>query len=104
MSNKSRGFSYERRRLAQIKREGGFGLRAFASKGIIDIMYIDKKGIAHLEQLKFSSRGKPRCSREERERLRTFAQRFDNTPAIIALVLKPAHKEPEVIRLNETTN
>ena len=104
MSNRSRGFSYERRRLAQIKREGGFGLRAYASNGIIDIMYVDKNGTAHLEQLKFSSRGKPRCSREELERLRTFAKRFDNTPAHVSLVLKPAHKEPEVIRLNETTN
>lgn len=100
MSNRTRGFSYERRRLAQIKKEGGWGLRSYASKGPIDIIYIDKKGIAHLEQLKFSSRGKPRISSAEKERLMSFANKWNGSSAVIAIILKEAHKQPKEVRLN----
>ena len=80
--------------------------RSFASKGIVDIIYIDRDGIGHLEQLKFSSVGRPRVSKKEREDLQRFADRFRGMSCHVSLVLKQSHKPAEVIRLNapETAN
>ena len=101
MTNKSKGFSYERRRLAEVRNAGGYGFRAFGSKGIVDLVYIDGAGVGHMEQLKFSSRGKARISKAELERLKLFAKRWDGKACHVSLVIKNAWKEPEVVKLNE---
>jgi Holliday junction resolvase len=98
--NRRRGFSYERRRLREIRDAGGYGFRAYASKGIVDLVWVDKLGIAHLEQLKFSSKGKARISKDELADLKRFAERWRQCPCHVSLVLKNAWQEPEVIRLN----
>jgi len=101
MSNKSRGFSYERRRLKDIRNSGGYGFRAFGSKGIVDLVYIDGNGVGHLEQLKFSSKGKARISTAELERLKNFARQWDGKACHISLVIKNAWQEAKVTKLNE---
>ena len=98
--NKSHGFGYERRRLREIRNAGGYGFRAFASKGIVDLVYVDAEGIAHLEQLKFSSKGKARISKQELEELKAFASQWDGKPCHVSLVIKNAYKPVEIIRLN----
>jgi len=100
MSNKSRGFSFERRRLSWIKRNGGWGMRAFGSKGIVDLVYIDGNGVGHMEQLKFSSKGKARISKKEFESLKQFALRWDGKPCHVSLVIKNAWQKPQVTKLN----
>lgn len=100
MSNKSRGFSFERRRLKQVKDAGGYGFRAFGSKGIVDLVYIDGSGVGHMEQLKFSSKGNARISKAEMERLIQFAKQWDGKACHVSLVTKNAWQEPEVIKLN----
>ena len=100
-SNKHRGSGFERRRLNDVKKNGGWGFRAFGSKGIVDLVYIDGNGVGHLEQLKFSSKGKARISKAEMERLKMFAKRWDGKACHVSVVIKNAWKEPEVIKLNE---
>lgn len=104
MSNKTKGFSYERRRLKEVRSSGGYGFRAFGSKGIVDLVYIDGAGVGHMEQLKFSSKGKAYISPKELERLRAFAKQWDGKACHVSVVLKNAYEEPKVIRLNQTNN
>ena len=101
MSNKAKGFSYERRRLKEIREAGGYGFRAFASKGIVDLVYVDGSGVGHLEQLKFSSKGKARISNAELERLKNFAKQWDGKACHVSLVIKNAWKEAVVTKINE---
>jgi len=100
MSNKAKGFSYERRRLKEVREAGGYGFRAFGSKGIVDLVYVDGAGVGHLEQLKFSSKGKAYISPKELERLKTFAKQWDGKACHVSVVLKNAYEEPKIIRLN----
>jgi len=100
LSNKIIGSSYESRRLKEIKRNGGWGFRAFGSKGIVDLVYIDGAGVGHMEQLKFSSKGKAYIPPRELERLKNFAKQWDGKACHVSVVLKNAYEEPKVIKLN----
>lgn len=100
VKNRRSGFRFERWRLAKAREQGGYGFRAYASKGVVDLVYVDKEGIAHLEQLKFSRVGKPRISRKELADLQAFADRFKGCPCYVSLVTKQAFKPVEVVRLN----
>ena len=101
MSNKTIGSSYEGRRLKDIRSSGGYGFRAFGSKGIVDLVYVDGAGVGHLEQLKFSSKGKARISNAELERLKSFAKQWDGKACHVSLVIKNFRKEAVVTKLNE---
>jgi len=99
--NRRNGFSFERRRLSQAYRDGGHGTRFYASKGIVDIIYIDRDGVSHLEQLKYSSVGKARISTSELRDLCRFARRWQGCNVYVSLVLKDAYRIPEVYHLNK---
>lgn len=98
--NRRHGFSYERRRLLEAIREGGYGLRSYASGGVVDIIYVDRNGTANLEQCKFSSVGNPRIATDELGNLCKFARRWQGLPCNVSLVLKASRKEPEIYKLN----
>lgn len=75
-------------------------MRSYASKGIVDVCYVDREGTAHLEQLKFSSKGNARISGDEFAALLGFARSFVGCPCHISLVLKNSHQKEKVYRLN----
>ena len=98
--NRRRGFSYESRRLREVVKRGGYGFRAYASKGVVDLVYVDGKGIAHLEQCKFSSKNEARISSNELADLIRFARRFNGCTCVVSLVVKNAWKPVSEYRLN----
>lgn len=98
--NKRRGFSYESRRLREVSSKGGYGFRAYASKGVVDIVYVDGKGIAHLEQCKYSSKGNARISSGELADLVRFAGNWLGCPCHVSLVVKNAYRPVQEYRLN----
>ena len=98
--NRRAGFRAERFRLKQVRDAGGYGFRAYASKGIVDIIYIDKDGIGHMEQIKYSSVGNARISKQELADLQKFADRWRGCQCHVSLVKKNAYQPWEEIRLN----
>lgn len=98
--NKRSGTGFEYRRLREVDAVTGAGFRRYASKGIVDICYVDRKGIAHLEQCKYSSKGKARISSDELATLIGFARNFIGLPVHISLAVKNYRKETQVYKLN----
>lgn len=100
-TNRRKGFGFERRRLLKAIRDGGHGTRFYASKGIVDIIYVDRDGNSHLEQCKYSSVGNARISTDELRDLCRFAKRWQGLDVFVSLVMQNARQEPEVYHLNK---
>lgn len=98
--NKRAGTGFEYRRLREVDAVRGAGFRRYASKGIVDICYVDRKGIAHLEQCKYSSKGNAKISSDELATLIGFAGHFIGLPCHVSLAVKNAYKKTQVYRLN----
>src|SRR3990172_12964611 len=98
--NRRSGFRAERFRLKQVRDAGDYGFRAYASKGIVDIIYIDKDGIGHMEQIKYSSVGNARISKAELFDLQRFADRWRGCPVHVSVVTKNAYEPYKETRLN----
>jgi Holliday junction resolvase len=97
--NYSKGASYEARFIDKLLKRGGAvkAGRFYASKGITDVWWVDKKGIHHEAQLKYSSMRKPYISPEELYVLKNHAIEMSKYMKIW-LVKKRAH-EPVIMEM-----
>ncbi len=77
---------------AKIAVKGG---RFFASKGVTDVWWVDKKGIHNEAQLKYS-KNKPYISPHEMQNLKEFAIKFDGKIAVW-LIKKQSRKTLEMV-------
>jgi len=102
LSNKNylKGAGFEARFIAKLLKTGKAikAGRFYASKGITDVWWVDKKGTHHEAQLKFSSKKKPYISPREIESLNKFAKDMKNTIPLW-LVTKQANKPQIMVRL-----
>jgi len=98
--NYQRGASFESRFIANIvKHEGAVKAgRFYASKGITDVWWVDKKGHHNEAQLKFSSKGTPYISPTEMQTLELFANDMDGK-ILVWLVKKQSRKEMTMERV-----
>lgn len=95
------GSGFERRRIQELleKKIAIRGDRNYASKGICDLWYIDNKGKAHEEQLKYSRIRNPVISTEEFIRLIQYALEVEGKIKV-SLVSKRSRKPVMIWILN----
>ena len=95
------GRNFESRFIANLLEKGNAvkGGRFHASKGITDVWWVDKKGIHHEAQLKFSSIRRPVIGDLELNELTKFAHEMRDYMKIW-LVKKEARKPVEMELLN----
>ena len=94
MPNKNyiKGVSFEVRFLKQLLEKGIAvkGARFYASKGVTDVWWVDKKGRHNEAQLKFSAK-KPYIAAHEIQNLKKFARETKDV-ILVWLVLKQSRK------------
>lgn len=95
MPNKNylKGAAYEARFIYKLKEKGHAvkGGRFYASKGVTDVWWVDKKGTHHEAQLKYSTYKEPYIAPHEMQELKNFAREMDGIMDIW-LVLKKARR------------
>ena len=91
------GRNFESRFLANLLEKGNAvkGGRFHASKGITDVWWLDKNGIHHEAQLKFSSKRRPTIGDMELQELTKFAHEM-NKYMKVWLVKKQGRKPIEM--------
>ena len=97
--NYAKGASFESRFIGNLIKKGDAvkAGRFYASKGITDVWWVDKNGIHHEAQLKYSSMRKPYISPEELDVLKKHAIEMGKYMKIW-LVKKRAH-EPVIMEM-----
>lgn len=98
---KAKGTRYENALIKKAYDEGGFGMRKYASLGIIDCMWVDKDGKVWLVQAKFRNGAKPYINQSEVERIQEFGKRWQNNSNVwVGYFLKQAYKPEIRVKLN----
>jgi hypothetical protein len=92
-NRKKIGYYYENKLIKKAYEEGGFGMRKYASLGIIDTMWVTKDGQVFLTQDKFGAT--PYISKQERERIQEFANRFKGVPNVWVGTFLKKRRQPE---------
>ena len=73
------GAAFEARFLASLLKKGHAvkGGRFYASKGITDIWWVDKNGVHHEAQLKYSAKRNPYITNDEMQSINEFAAKMN---------------------------
>lgn len=99
--NYRKGTSFEARFIANLIKDGAAvkAGRFYGSKGICDVWWVDKNGVHHEAQLKFSSKKKPYIPPAELLILKEFAKKMDGYMKVW-LVKKQSRRTMEIEALN----